>query len=562
MSPRHLGILFLLLALVAAACGGGGEGVEGEGLVEEPADTAAPAEEGTAAQDAAGGAAAGGTLVAAIGSQPDQLDPHQTTAYPSFQVLENVYDTLVVPDSETLEMVPSLATEWEVSDDNLTWTFTLREGVTFHDGSEFDSADVVYSYNRIINQELANAFRFATFESIEAPDPQTVVINLTEPTPNLLANIGGFKGMAIIPEGIAGPVEADAADEDVSPAASPESVPLETEAEGAPGGGVDLATQAVGTGPFQLDSMSPDGISLSAFDDYWGEGPFVEGVQFRFISEPTTALTELQTGNVHWTDNIPPQQIESLRDSPDATLETVPSVDYWYWTANFEREPFGNQLVRDALAYAIDRDAITEAAKFGAATVNQTAISPESFWASDYAPWSHDPERARQLLEEAGVTDLTMGLMVTDEFPETVTAAEVIASQLGEVGIDVDIQVEDFATWLDRQGQGDYDAFMLGWLGNLDPFGYYHSQHVCDGANNYQNYCNEDVTELLQEAATETDEEQRRDLYHQAVQQIVDDGSYWYLYNPDVVQAWVPGLSGYTIRADRAVNFETVQLPG
>ena len=542
MAARRLTVFLSLLVLVLAACSGGGESVEGEGLAEDPAPTApagdgdagggedATATEATPADGAAGGGEASGTFVAAIASQPDQLDPHQTTAYPSFQVLENVYDTLVVPDPETLEMVPSLATEWTTSDDNLTWTFTLQEGVTFHDGSEFDAADVVYSYNRIIDEELANAFRFATVESVEATDPQTVTINLTEPTPNLLANLGGFKGMAILPEGAA------------------ESL--------------DLATEANGTGPFSLESQSPDGITLAANPDYWGEGPFVESVEFRFISEPTTALTELETGNVQWTDNVPPQQISTLTDNQNVTLETVPSQDYWYWTANFNREPFGDPQVRDALAYAIDREAITQAARFDAATVNQTAIPTDSFWSTDYAPFEHDPERARQLLEEAGVSDLSMGLMVTDEFPETVTAAEVIASQLSEVGIDVEIQSETFATWLDRQGNGDFDAFMLGWLGNLDPFGYYHSQHICEGSNNYQGYCNEQVDELLNQAANEPDQDTRKQLYSDAVEMIVDDGSYWYLYNPDVVQAWSPNISGYTIRPDKAINFETIQIDG
>ncbi|MGI9017693.1 MAG: ABC transporter substrate-binding protein [Euzebya sp.] len=515
------------------ACAGGGEVVDGEGL-EEDLTTAAP-DTDTGSENATDDSAEGsadeaplGTFVAAIGSQPDQLDPHVTTAYPSFQVLENIYDTLVVPDPETLEMSPSLATEWQVSDDNLTWTFTLTEGVTFHDGTEFDSADVVYSYNRIIDEELSNAFRFGTVESVEGPDPQTVVITLSEPTPNLLANIGGFKGMAILPEG--------AADD------------------------YDLTTEAVGTGPFTLADQGPDGITLDANPDYWGEGPNVDAVEFRYISEPTTALTELQTGGVDWTDNVPPQQIDSLSGEDAVVLETTPSSDYWYWSANFNVEPFDDPLVRQALAFAIDRDAITQAATFGAGSTNQTAIPTDSFWNSDYAPYSYDPDMARDLLDQAGVSDLTMGLMVTDEFPQTVTAAEVIASQLADVGITVDIQTETFATWLDRQGQGDFDAFMLGWLGNLDPFGFYHSQHLCEGSNNYQGYCNPDVDDLLEQAAIATDQDQRKDLYDQAVQLIVDDGSYWYLYNPDVVQAWSPDVDGYQIRADRAINFETVSL--
>ena len=146
-STRSLPVVVAGVLLVSA-CGGGGESVDTGG--------------------GGGGGGEGGTLVAAVAAQPDQFDPHVTTAYPSFQVLENVYDTLVVPNAEDLTMEPSLAESWETSEDNLTWTFTLRDGVKFHDGSDFDSADVVYSYNRIIDEELSNAYRFANVESVEA----------------------------------------------------------------------------------------------------------------------------------------------------------------------------------------------------------------------------------------------------------------------------------------------------------------------------------------------------------------------------------------------------------
>lgn len=146
-------------AALLAACSGGGEDVDLDG--------------GGAGSDA-GGAVDGATLIAAIAGEPDQLDPHSTTAYFSFQVLENIFDTLVEPD-ENLEMVGALAEDWEVSDDQLTYTFTLRDGVTWHDGSEFTAEDVVYSYNRIIDEELANAWRLAAIESVEAPDAATVV---------------------------------------------------------------------------------------------------------------------------------------------------------------------------------------------------------------------------------------------------------------------------------------------------------------------------------------------------------------------------------------------------
>jgi peptide/nickel transport system substrate-binding protein len=154
-----------------------------------------------------------------------------------------------------------------------------------------------------------------------------------------------------------------------------------------------------------------------------------------------------------------------------------------------------------------------------------------------------------------------MKVMVTDELPESVTAAQVIADQLEPIGITVEVEVLDFATWLDRQGQGDFDAFLLSWLGNIDPAAFYESQHLTGASDNYQEYTDPEVDRLLTEAATTVDQDARKDLYDQAAKQIVDDVSYLYLYNPDVVQAWAPGLEGYRIRADRAINFEEVALP-
>ncbi|SOE00237.1 ABC transporter substrate-binding protein [Blastococcus haudaquaticus] len=482
--------------------------------------------------DTGGGGGGGGdnVLVAAVSAQPDQFDPHVTSAYPSFQVLENVYDTLVVPNAEDLTMEASLAESWETSEDGLTWTFALREGVTFHDGSEFDSADVVYSYNRIIDEELANSYRFANVTAVEADGPQSVVIRVSQPTPNLLSLIGAFKGMAILPEGAA---------EDL-----------------------DLTTEANGTGPFQLESSDASSTVLTAYEDYWGGAPAIDGVEYRYITEPAAALTALENGEVQWTDNVPPQQVESLGENEDVELASTPSVDYWYMSMNYAREPFGNPQVRRAIATAIDREEVTEAARFEAARANQTAIPEDSFFYSDYAPFDADEDAARQLMEESGVTTpLTMGLMVTDEFPESVTAAQVIASQLEAIGITVEVEVLDFATWLDRQDQGDFDAFMLSWLGNIDPADFYEAQHITDGSSNYQGYSNPEVDRLLTEASTETDQDARKQLYDQAAKLIVDDVSYLYLYNPDVVQAWVPGLEGYRIRADRAINFEEVELP-
>lgn len=467
-------------------------------------------------------------IVASISGEPDQLDPHSTTSYFAFEILENVYDTLVEPD-ENLEMQPALAESWEVSDNQLTWTFHLREGVTFHDGSEFTAEDVVYSYTRIIDGELANAWRLAMITDITAVDDHTVEIGLDAPSPTLLSALGGFKGVAIVEE---------------------------SNAESG-----DITTAPVGTGPFAFEASRPgDSVILSSNADYWGGAPEVEGVQFRFITEPNTAVAALRSGEIDWTDSIPPQQVGTLERDASLTIESLISNDYWYVAMNQAKPPFDDVRVRQAIAWAVDRESIAQATGFGTSEANALAIPRNSEWYHDHSPYSPDPEQARALLDEAGVDDLSMELMVTTEYPETVTAAQVVADNLADVGITVSISTVDFGTWLDRQGQGDFDALMLGWLGNNDPHDYYYAQHHSEGASNSQGYSNPEVDELLDAGATEMDEAKRKEHYDAAAEIIVDEVSYLYLYNPAVIQAHTERLTGYTVRSDRAIRFRDAAL--
>lgn len=469
-------------------------------------------------------------LQAAIGGEPDQLDPHKTTSYFSFQVLENVYDTLVEPD-ENLEMQPALAESWEVSEDQLTWTFQLREGVTFHDGSEFTAEDVVYSYERIIDQELSNAWRFASVESIEATDDYEVEMTVTTPSPGLLSSLGVNKGMAIVEE------------------ANAESG--------------DITTAPVGTGPFSfLEARPGDSILLESNADYWDGAPAVDGVQYSFISEPTTAVAALRSGEVDWTDSIPPQQVAALSQDSALELGELTSNDYWYVALNEAREPWDDVRVRQAVAYAVDRESIAQVTGYGTAEINQLAVPTTSPWYEEYDTYSLDLERAQELLDEAGVAgeDLEMDFMVTNEYPETVTAAQVMADNLEPLGISVSIRTLDFGSWLDQQTQGNFDALMMGWLGNIDPGDYYYAQHHSEGASNAQGYSNPEVDALLDEAASERDEAARKTLYDEAATIIADEVSYLYLYNPAVIQAWTTAVSGYDIRSDRAIRFRDVEL--
>jgi peptide/nickel transport system substrate-binding protein len=469
-----------------------------------------------------------GNLIAAIAGEPDQLDPQKTSAYFSFEVLENVFDTLVEPD-DNLEMRPALAESWDVSPDQLVWTFHLRKGVTFHDGSPFTADDVVYSYRRIIDQQLANVDKFSAVSGVAAADPATVRITVKQPTPNLLTNLGGFKGMAIV------------------------------QRKNVESG--QIATHPVGTGPFAFQGQkSGDSITLKANPAYWAGAPRVSGVTFRFISEPSTALSALQAGEIDWTDSIPAQRVAQLKDDDSLTLAVTPSNDYWYFALNEARPPWNDVRVRQAIAYAIDRSAVVQATSYGTAVGNQLAIPKGNPWYTPYDTYRHDIDKAKSLLRDAGAAPKSLDVLVTSEYPETVTAAQIIADNLAPLGITVNIRTVDFATWLDEQNNGHFDMLMMGWLGNIDPDDFYYAQHHTDGTSNAQKFSNGEVDRLLDAGRVETNRNARADDYAKAATIIADEVSYIYLYNPSVIQAWTTGLSGYEARRDGAVRFRTASM--
>lgn len=471
-----------------------------------------------------------GNLIAAISGEPDQLDPQKTSAYFSFEVLENVFDTLVEPDADLI-MRPALAQSWETSSDQLVWTFRLRPRVTFHDGSPLTAADVVYSYRRIIDEELTNVDKLSAVTDLSAPDDLTVRITLSRPTPNLLTNLGGFKGMAIVQR--------------------------RNVEDG------QIATDPIGTGPFAFaGQQSGDSITLRANTRYWGGAPQIPGVTYRFISEPSTALSALQAGEIDWTDAVPAQRVTQLRNDDSVHLAEAPSNDYWYLALNQARPPWNDVRVRQAVAYAIDRPSIVQATSYGTAQGNQLAIPEGNPWFIPYARYSRDLAKARQLLQQAGTTPETMDLLVTSEYPQTVTAAQVIADNLAPLGISVNIRTVDFASWLDEQNTGNFDMLMMGWLGNIDPDDFYYAQHHTDGTSNAQKFSDPRVDTLLDAGRTETDQQARKDDYAQAATLIADQVSYIYLYNPAVLQAWSPSLSGYEARRDKAIRFRGAILDG
>jgi peptide/nickel transport system substrate-binding protein len=285
-------------------------------------------------------------------------------------------------------------------------------------------------------------------------------------------------------------------------------------------------------------------------------------VTFEFITEPSTALSALQAGEIDWTDSVPTQRISQLKDDDSIHLAVTPSNDYWYLALNEAKAPWNDPRVRQAIAYGVDRTSIVQATSYGSATENQLAIPEGNPWYTPYDKYRYDTDEARRLLDEAGVHPDRMDLLVTSEYPETVTAAQVIADNLAPLGITVNIRTVDFATWLDEQNTGNFDMLMMGWLGNIDPDDFYYAQHHTDGSSNAQKFSDPEVDRLLDAGRVQTARDARADDYAKAATLIADGVSYIYLYNPSVIQGWSPDLTGYEARRDRAIRFRTAALSG
>ncbi len=465
-------------------------------------------------------------LVAALSAPVEELDPHAATSEGAVMVLDQVYDTLVRLGDDLLPQ-PALADSWEVADDGLTWTFELRDDVVFHDGSPLTADDVVASLERVAGEGV-DAGRLEVVEEIEAEDDHTVVLQLTEPTGALLAHLGASPRLAIMP-----------------------SEHLDAD---------DLAERPVGSGPFRFVTGTDTAIDLEPFDEHWSGAPQVDALDFR-VADAATALAALRDGDVHWVGSVPGEEMSDLEDDADVHLARRAGPEYWHLAFNFDREPLDEVDVRQAVALALDREQIAEAARPGGATPNHSPLPPDSFWYEEHTPFEHDPDRARELIEDVGLETQVLELLVTDELPESADVAEAVAEQLEAVGLEVEIRTEDLEDLLTAQAEGDFDLFALGWRGGVDPGELLHAPHHSEGSRNFQGFADEEVDEALDAAREAHDPDVRREHLVAATRAIVDEVAYAYLFNTDVVRAWSPDLEGVELRPDGAVRFTDARLP-
>jgi len=477
----------------------------------------------------------GGTLNAAWQSEWESLDPHVASSEATFQVLNNVLETLTFFDDD-MNLIPWLAESWERSDDGLTWTFNLREGVMFSNGREMTAEDVVWSLQRLVNPETAsgNAWRIGgDSTTIEAVDTYTVAITTAAPSATLPASIAANKSIAVM---------------------APESLNDE--------GFVDVP---IGTGPFTIAEVEgTTRIRLERNESYWQEGlPYLDAVEITPITDDAARELALEGGEVDWIFTISPQNLESLQADENIIVETSPRLSYDYMGLNLNREPFNDVRVRQAIAYAIDREIICNFAFFGLCEPIHGPTASGTAWYFPYAPYDQNLDMARSLLAEAGYPDgFEMTINPVIGFEETIRGAQVIQQQLAEIGITVNVEPEEATIIIEKQGTGEFDALMWSWLGLTDAEDYFYLQHRTGQGFNFTGYSNEAFDALVDEGRTIDGFDERYAVYEQANQILVDEAPYIYLYAKSEVKAWSPEVHGFTVRPDSAVNFWTVWLEG
>mmetsp|Transcript_29411 Transcript_29411/g.57465 ORF Transcript_29411/g.57465 Transcript_29411/m.57465 type:complete len:491 (-) Transcript_29411:61-1533(-) len=448
-------------------------------------------------------------ITVALQLEPPHLDPTSAAAGAIDSVLySNVFEGLTRFTGDGA-IVPGLAESWEISDDGLTYTFTLRSGVTFHDGTTMDADDVKFSLDRILAEDSANAQKglYAAISSVTVDGPQTVTITLSEPNGNMLFNLAWGDAVIVAPESIE-----------------------------------DIKQTPIGTGPFKFDLWNQgDRIEMSSYDGYWGTAPALDKATFKFISDPTAAFAAVMAEDVDVFSGFPaPENLPQFEADPRFQVLVGSTEGETILSTNNKQAPFDDLRVRQAVAHAIDRQAIIDGAMFGYGTPIGTHFAPHNPAYVDFTgSSSFDPDKARALLAEAGLPD---GFETTLHLPPPSYArrgGEIIAAQLAEVGITAEIINVEWAQWLETVFRGK--DFGLTIVSHTEPM----DIGIYANPDYYFQYDNADFQALMGTLNATTDPDARTALMAQAQEIIAGDAVNGYLFQLaqlSVAKAGVQGL--------------------
>jgi len=459
-----------------------------------------------------------GTVIVALDEGPQNLDARIGIDATSERMIQLIYGSLVKRTKEfTVE--PDLATSWEIPDPK-TYIFHLRDDAYFHDGRKVTSKDVLFTFRSLLDGSVKSTKTgtYRLVESVDAPDEHTVIFKLKEPFAPFLWNL--TRGaIGIVPEG---------------------SVP-------------NMGFNPIGAGEFKFVRYVPDGeVVLERNDRYYGHKPRVSTVRFKIVPEAVVRALELRKGSVDIALNVlSPDMVEVLKKNPTLQTLDAPGTVYQYIAFNMKDPVFADVRVRKAIAYAIDRDAVIKYLWRGQARP-ATGVIPIGNWCytPDVSTYSYDPERARELLREAGKSGLAFGFRVsTDETQRTLAA--VFQQQLKEVGIQMTIQSNEPATFSADIEKGNFQTYTRRWIGgNNDPDIFnliFHSMMTPPNGANRGFYLNPRVDELIDIGRRETDTEKRKAAYQEIQKIVAEELPYVSLFYTNNVAVFSKRIQGMTL---------------
>ncbi len=485
-----------ILLLVLSACGGGSEnGSNSDGEVPQEITYASTS-------DASG------------------LSPIDTNDAVSSNVIVQVYETLFELNPETMEPEPLLAESYETPDDN-TWVIKLKEGITFHDGTEFNAEAVKYTFEQIKDPERASprASLLAPIDSIEVEDEYTVILKTNEPYGPMLAVLSHPNASI------------------VSPTADQEG---------------NINRHPVGTGPFVFDEWNEgDQIVLLRNENYWREPAQLEKITFKVVPEYSTAISMLETGDVQFLDAIPSDYISRVESLQNVEVQKDEGTRVSYFSYNMEKEPFNELEFRQAIAHAIDQEAYVNQLN-GLGTYGESIIGPKVFGydpsAEEYG-YEFDPDKAREIIEENGYDEREYTILAANR-DNYMKMAEVVQAQLSNVGLDVNIETMEWGAFLDAARAGEYEMTFLGWANNTGDgsellYPNLHSDNI--DSSNYTRYSDEEFDRLVEESRSIVDQELRKEILHEANIYAIQDAVWVVMEHGVVTAAYDQSVKGLSV---------------
>lgn len=475
-----------------------------------------------------------GVLIVGQIAEPKSLDPSAITANNDFRIVFNVYDGLVRYKDGTLEVEPALAESWEINEDGTEYTFTLRDNVSFHDGSPFNAEVVKFNFDRVLKEDhpyhdtgpFPLSFMVGAIQDVEVVDDLTVRFTLNAPYAPFLSNLAYSPGLIVSMEGVKQH-------------------------------GADFGRNPSGTGPFKfVEWRSNEAVVVEANPDYWDGAPELQAVVFRPITDANTRTAEMLAGGIDVMVEVPPVALSEFQSDAYKIVEQAgPHV--WFLILNAKEGPFADKRVRQAANYAVNKSALVEQVLEGTAEVAAGPTPPAFAWAYNEAlePYPYDPEKARALIAEAGAEGAELTFYVTEGgsgMLDPVAMGTAIQADLEAVGFDVKIETYEWNTFLGEVNpglEGKADMAEMAWMTNDPdtlPFLALRTEAWPDkGGFNSGYYSNPKVDELLEAARVATDQAERARLYKE-MQTIVQEDAPW---------VFVANWKQNAVTSDRVDNF-------